>query len=404
MLGLAAFILRAGVAALTEWKPIFPAYYYHDATFVERMAWDMAETWRSGKAYQSPYSPGQRAHAALLAVPYVAVGRRPLVNKLINSMLGAGAVVLLGLAFRPAFSERAAFGAAALAAAWPSHAFYTSQLFKEAPTLALVYGALALLLPMLEPGAKPAPGRAAAAAALLAAAGLLRAYVPAVLVCALALGVCLALRRASGRAAALFALFALLATPVAYFAAESFMFGRLIAVPKGVPAALPPLAPLAQGPVPAPWTPAGLGRRRAQGQASDRAYAHNSMGRDIASQIEPDARLETWLDLARFMPGAAFQVLFMPLPGLYPMQGKAGRWLAALENIFLLALAAAAAAGLARRPLTPARFALLAFFLAMTAGSAIMEFDLGSASRHKLLYLPMLFPFAAEELLSRKRT
>ena len=46
-----------------------------------------------------------------------------------------------------------------------------------------------------------------------------------------------------------------------------------------------------------------------------------------------------------------------------------------------------------------ARLGLLAFFAAMTIGSALLEFDLGSAGRHKLLYLPMLFPFAAEEAL-----
>jgi hypothetical protein len=50
-----------------------------------------------------------------------------------------------------------------------------------------------------------------------------------------------------------------------------------------------------------------------------------------------------------------------------------------------------------------AGIASVADFLAMTAGSALMEFDLGSASRHKLLYLPMLFPFAAEEIIRRRR-
>ena len=35
----------------------------------------------------------------------------------------------------------------------------------------------------------------------------------------------------------------------------------------------------------------------------------------------------------------------------------------------------------------------------MAAGAALLEPDLGSATRHKLLYLPMLFPFAVEELL-----
>ena len=46
-----------------------------------------------------------------------------------------------------------------------------------------------------------------------------------------------------------------------------------------------------------------------------------------------------------------------------------------------------------------------AFFAAMAAGASLLEFDLGSAGRHKLLYVPMLFPFAAEQarrLLQRR--
>ena len=98
----------------------------------------------------------------------------------------------------------------------------------------------------------------------------------------------------------------------------------------------------------------------------------------------------------------AFTVLFMPLPGLYPLGRKIGRWAAAGENTALLALALLAAAGLGRGPKTPKRLALFAFFAAMTVGAALLEFDLGSAGRHKLLYLPMLFPFAAEEALRLK--
>lgn len=404
-LGLAALVLRAGAALLTEYKPIFPAYYYHDAAFVENIAWDMAQTWRAGHAFRTAYSPAQRVHALMMAVPYYAIGRRPLANKLINAALGAAAAVLLGLAFRALVSPDAAFLAAGLVAVWPSHAFYTSQNFKEAPTLAFAFGGIALLLPSLAPDAKPAPGRAAGALILLCLAGLLRSYVLIVLCAAFSLGALLAVRRGSGRAAALLTLAVVLAAPFVSRTAERYIVERLLATPEGAPSVLPPMATLQadRGPAPAIWTPAGIGRRRAQGQASDRAYAEKAMGREVATQIEPDARLETWADLGAFLPRAGFQVLFMPLPFFYPMDGKPGRWFAALENVVLLTIAACAILGLARRRPSPAAVAVLAFFLAMAAGSALMEFDLGSASRHKLLYLPMLFPFAAEELLRRRR-
>lgn len=404
-MGLAAFAVRTGAAILTEYKPLFPAYYYNDAVFVERMAWDMAQTWRSGALYRSPYSTAQRAHAAALALPYAVVGRRPFVNKMINVFLGSASVVLLGLAFRSLVSDKAAFAAAAFVAAWPSHVFYTSQNFKESPTLLLAFGALALLLPSLSPGAKPALSRVAAGAFLLALAGLLRSYVLFVLAASLATGAALACRQKAGRKAAGLALAAVLASLALYRGAEFAVFRRLIAVPEGLPQVIAPLsrpAVEATGPAPAPWTPAGIGRRRAASQYSDRAYAVG-MGREVGTQIEPDARLETWLDLGLFLPRAAFQVLFMPLPGLYPMDGKLGRWLAAGENVVLLLVAAIAAAALRRTRLGPPSAAALAFFLIMTGGSALLEFDLGSTSRHKLLYLPMLFPFAAEEVLRRKR-
>ncbi len=404
-LGLAAFALRAGAAVLTEYKPLFPAYYYNDAVFIEGIAWDMAQTWRSGVMYRSPYSTAQRAHAAALALPYAVVGRRPFVNKLINVFLGSVSVVLLGLAFRSLVSDDAAFAAAALVAAWPSHVFYTSQNFKESPALLFAFGALALLLPSLRLGAKPAPSRVAAGAIFLAFAGLLRSYVLVVLASSLAIGAALACRKIAGRKAAALTLAAALASLALYRGAEFAVFRRLISVPDGLPQVIAPAAgPAVEQPgrAPSPWTPAGIGRRRAASQYSDRAYAVG-MGREVGTQIEPDARLETWLDLGLFLPRAAFQVLFMPLPGLYPMDGKLGRWLAAGENVALLLLAAIALPGLLRTRHGPPSAAVLAFFLIMLAGSALLEFDLGSSSRHKLLYLPMLFPFAAEELLRRRR-
>lgn len=400
ILAVTAFLLRAGVAAVTEFKPLFPAYYYQDAAFAEELARGMSRAWREGRVHSAAYAQSQRAHAALIALPFLAFGERPFAAKLINCALGAASVVLLGLALRTAFAPDAALAAAALAAAWPSHAFYTSQNFKEAPAFVLLYGGLALLLSALA-AEKPAPARAAAGALCLAAAGLLRGYTTTVASAALAAGALWALRRPRARAAAAVVLAAAsLAVPLRH-ALSRHAFEPIAPVSPGVPSELPPMAPIAvNGEVPPPWTPAGLSYRRAQRQASDRAYAVKSSSRDIGSQIHPDARFETWPQLLDFLPKAAFTVLFQPLPGLYPLEGKRGRLFAALENLLLLALAAAAALGLARRrEWTPPLVALGALFVAMTAGSAVMEFDLGSAGRHKLFYLPLIFPLAAETLL-----
>lgn len=148
-----------------------------------------------------------------------------------------------------------------------------------------------------------------------------------------------------------------------------------------------------------PTSPGGITTFRKSRQFADRRWARLTMGREINTQIYPEAEFKTWWDVLAYLPKGAFTVLFMPLPGLYPMDGKLGRYAAAMENMILLSLAALAAAGFIRCPKSPARLGLLAFFATMTVGAALLEFDLGSAGRHKLLYLPMLFPFAAEEFL-----
>ena len=121
-------------------------------------------------------------------------------------------------------------------------------------------------------------------------------------------------------------------------------------------------------------------------------------GREIETQFFPDADFRTWPELVAFVPKGAFYALFMPLPGLYPMNGKVGRILAAAENALLLALAVLAVLGLRRVRWTPAAVALLATFLALAAGAGLLEYDLGSAARHKLLTLSLLLPFAARAL------
>ncbi len=405
LLGAAAFLLRGGAALLTEYKPLFPSYYYQDASFAETQAEGIVAAWKSGQLKPMPYSASQRAHAALIAVPYFFIGIRPLPVKFLNAALGALAVVLLGLAFRAIASEPAAFAAAALVAAWPSHVFYTAHNFKEAPTFALLFGALALLLPRLN-DEKIAPRRLVAGFLLLVAAGFMRSYVLAVASASLAAGAALAIRTRRARVAGALVLLAALAALPAYRALSVSLFERVMPLPPNVPSTLPPLAPIAApGPIPPAWTPRGLSHRRAQSQISDREYAFYSHNRRIGTQISPEVRFENWLDVAAFMPGAAFTVLFQPLPGIYPMEGKIGRMLAAAENLLLLLLAAAAVVSLARRrPWGPAHVASLAFFALMTAGSALMEFDLGSAGRHKLIYMPMLFPFAAEALLRIRRS
>lgn len=143
----------------------------------------------------------------------------------------------------------------------------------------------------------------------------------------------------------------------------------------------------------------GLDFYRKEQMRVGRDMARDIGRRELGTAIYPDVRFSSWGGVLAFVPKAAVTVLFMPLPGLYPLEGNIGRIAASAENVFLLLIALAAVAAIARGGVTPVRMGLLTFFGVMTLGAALLEIDLGSAGRHKLLYLPLLFPFAAEEVI-----
>lgn len=420
LIGAAAFVLRAGVAVLTEYKPIFPDYYYTDARLVDQMASASYEAARAGRPFEIDGPLSQHLQVAFQVLFYRVFGPHPFLIKLANCVLGALAVVVLGWSFGLAFDPKAALSAAALWSLWPSAAFYTSQNLKESPTILLTYLALAAAtaLALGRGGRLGAASAAAAMGAALLGAGFYRSSL--MLAAAASAGVLflgeLALRR-SRRGSLALGLAVASAAVVAYKPASRFLLRHGLSAssastsltlntPQLTPTLIPviydlegPAGERTTQPFVSPTSPEGLSRFRAARQYADRRWAGYFAHREIGTQILPGAQFHGWLDVLLFVPKAAFYVLFMPLPGLYALDGKLGRIMASLENVGLLALAVLGLIGAARGPKTPARIGLLLFFFAMTAGASLLEYDLGSAGRHKVLYLPMLFPFAAEEIL-----
>ncbi|UPT73608.1 MAG: hypothetical protein M0D55_17375 [Elusimicrobiota bacterium] len=408
LVGAAALGLRVGAAVLTEFSPIFPSHYYHDAVLAESLGAEMAGSWREGRIHASRYAPPHRIHAAFIAAVYIPFGRRPLAAKIVNALIGSASVLLIGFAAAAATTPAAGLAAAAAVAVWPSHVFYTSQNFKESPSLALLFGALALAASMLsrEDDGRTGAAKAAGFVALSVGAGLFRSYVLVVLCAAAFFAAALKARRSSS---ARMLLAAVLAAPFAYKACSRAVLRHAIPAVEyakdNAEANFLSVARDENGLARKPsFSPAEISEFRRGRQESDRRYAREKGGREIATQIYPDAVFKSWGDIVLFLPKAAFAVLFMPLPGLYPMDGRIGRMLAAAENVILL-LAFVAALSRGPRALgAPAALLLAAFFAAMTAGSALLEFDLGSASRHKLQYFPAILPFAAEAILRRRRS
>jgi hypothetical protein len=410
LVAVAAFALRCGAAVLTEFKPVFPAYYYNDAEYVDLNAREVLQAWSAGSSLSRSYSPSQKAHILFTALIYRAVGPHPIAAKLANALAAALGIAAFGLLAGRLFGPTAGPASAALIGFWPSHVFYTSQNFKEG----LICGALMGAFLLLTPGADKPRGRefggAAAGLALLMLLGFFRSYVMFLAAAALAAGAAAALlrRRGSRRAAAL-ALSACLAAPILQqLSLRALLEGSLRpAVLSSAQAGtlnMPVIFNADNGKVVKPYSPRGISEFRRWRLHYDRENSLIFHKREISTQLFPDERMESWLDVLIFIPKASFHVLFMPLPGLYPMEGKLGRILASFENtgvllIFVLGLVAALRGGL-----EPSRLGLLLFFAATTVASAFLEFDLGSAGRHKLMYVPMLIPFAVEEALRLSRT
>lgn len=398
-IALVAFSLRAGAAVLTEYRDILPAYHFTDARLMERLGWESAESSAAGHPIRHANSPSQRVMITLAASVYK-TGHHPLLLKLLCCAVSAAAVVALWLLAAPVFGRPSAALAAGALAVWPSAVFYGSQFLKDGLLIAPVYAALLLAL---RPGLS-ATAFAGAFAALFAA-GLLRAYlfIPAA---AAFLAAAAAYWLAGGRRKAAALLVLALAAPASFKLASPALVDLISPLPEGTSSMDPSLrmeiVPTsfdqnAQAHV-SPYTLEGLARFRRYRQGHDQVWALQNTGRRIETQIYPDAEFRTWLDLALFIPKSAFHALFMPFPGFYPLNGKLTRMFAGLENVLLLAMFALAAWSLRRSSLPPERIALLAFAGVMIAGASLLEFDLGAASRHKTLFLPLLFPFAAEEL------
>jgi hypothetical protein len=409
----AAFCLRGGAAVVTGAFSIFPNYYYIDAATMDRIAWQKAEAWKRGESVQVLLAPSHRSQVFILASVYYRIGHHPIVVKLLYAGVGSVAIGVMGAVFCLIFGPAAGIAAAFLLTLWPSHVFYTSHLYKEGPVLftgALTLWGAALLL-TASPDARrrrllPALGLMGLGLMLTA---FLRAYL--MLGMALALGMIAAWRWArKGFAQSLFCVLVIAAlVPPVYKAASRAIYrwqapsaGERILKDPGIQDYIVPASfDYRKQEYINPYSPRSISEFRRNAQFEDRKLAQVFHNRTIGTQLFPDADFKTWGDVALFLPKAAFYTLFMPLPGLYPMEGKPGRMLASAENLVLLILFLFAAAGFVKGPKDSIRLTPVILFLGLAAGSAFFEFDLGSASRHKLFSLALLLPLAAEEILRR---
>lgn len=116
--------------------------------------------------------------------------------------------------------------------------------------------------------------------------------------------------------------------------------------------------------------------------------------RPPASLLFPEYEFHSYSDIIKFIPKSAFYVLFMPLPGLYPL-GKLGTILSSVENIILLILTIIAFLGIFKMEKDLRHYLMLASLMLFIIIHSFIEPDLGSATRHKPTYFPLIFIFSS---------
>lgn len=395
---LLALAARLATCALTEWRPVFPAYFELDAAEHHAAASRMASDWSRGLPASPTMSPAKRTYEYALASLYYVFGPSQALARAANAVLASLAVIVLyrlAGAFLPAAA--AAFGL--FLALWPSYVYVGASNTKASLVFLAVAGAVSLYLGYLRAGGGL---RLAGFVLVVYGLALLKVHFVLVFCVGLALGTTLA------AALSAFTRRHALALAAVVLAGGLYRPVARAALQRWLPAALQVRAHAEEEfdvlarPVPVElqqWADRPSWTARLQALRDSRHYwsqrhSEKVAGRRIETQILPGYRFDGVGDVLLFLPRAAFHALFMPLPGLYPLDGKPGRWLAAFENAALLALALAALWQLAWRVWPPEALVPLALFLALLSAYAFFEYDLGSATRHKPEYLPFLLMFA----------
>lgn len=171
-IGSIAFVVRAGYVALTPHLPL-----RNDPADYSRLARLVASGHGFGASLIAP-AGGPTAfrpplYPAFLGAVYAATGWSVIAGRLVQALLGTGAVVLIGLLARALWGRRVGFVAMGLAAVYPPLVLAGATLLSEPLFLCLFVGAMILALRAREPFGRRVV-LAAAAGVLLGLATLAR--------------------------------------------------------------------------------------------------------------------------------------------------------------------------------------------------------------------------------------
>jgi len=369
---MAAFALRLGSAFLMEFTPFFPEKYYTDSVWYHEAASSIAGSWRAFRPSDVTGSFGHVNYSRLLAVFYFVFGSSMFIARVLNSFIGALTLIPAWKIAERFGGQRAGKVATSLYAFWPSAIYFSMEIFREASITFLFLWAVYFSLRFLSETRWPALLLSLLFSAIT---GLLRPEMMVFSAFGLFLLVVFGLRKKKASALYLVpavAVFLLLAwhfsTQFPYFKQENDVL-RLDGAYK-------------------------LLNDLREGKIKDQSvYPETALFEGV--------RFGGWLDVFKFLPTGIFHILFMPLPGLYPLGGNPSRILSAGENLFLLILTVVAIKNfiLGRRGLEAWYVVLLLLFTLSIL--APVEPDLGSAMRHKITFLPLIFSFVRRPFTSQ---
>jgi hypothetical protein len=118
----------------------------------------------------------------------------------------------------------------------------------------------------------------------------------------------------------------------------------------------------------------------------------NDIGKGAGTAIA-NVTFNSWFDVVRYLPKGFITVIFMPLPGLYPI-ANVFQMVGALENLFVLILFYKSVQGFYLKKNKNNRdYFIIIWVTLIIVYSSIFLPDLGSATRQKIIFLPFLLLF-----------
>ena len=388
LLFFAAVILRLLCAVLVLYviipKGIFPSYYFGDSTEYQKGAFELL---KNGIFSVLPdASSGHIWYMRIAAFFYSVFGPRLIVMMCVNAFLSSVVVFLIYKMGLLLFNKKIAFGAALVYTAYPSMIFFGCMDIRD-PWIAF-FSLLACTSVLAILNGKKNFLWVPVFFAALFAASLLRPQTALFFLAAIVLSLAGLLAFKNFRPVAGMSVLIIASGLVYKLTNLSFVAAGTSETPTVHAVAVPEKS-----------STAFHFLARVVDFRYNFLYSNATTSIPPSTLLFPDWRFHSVFGLMLMELKLVLYVLFMPLPFIYPEGGRIARLLQGVENTAFLTLFALFVYGLYRAVKTGAiRASGLFIFIYIAVFIGIWSFfcpDLGSATRYKLQYIPLMLPFMA---------